>query len=235
MVLSKQRKSNVAEFRGFLCSVCFLCKNEINKTPSRFAVHFTENEVMSSFANKIESLSPEVQSLMLAELHRIASRFMCAEQQGHTLQATALVNEAYIRLAEKTMNIADKQHFIAIAAQQMRRILVDHAREKYAAKRGGKQIKVTLVDQQGDIAQLSSQDQVELMYIDELLNQLACFDQRASQIFELKLFSMLTHPEIADLLGLSVATVERDIQAAKAWFKVQIHANNSSSSSPERN
>ncbi|MEP4890915.1 MAG: ECF-type sigma factor [Aliiglaciecola sp.] len=178
---------------------------------------------MPSFANKIESLPPDMQSLMLAELHRIASRFMGAEQQGHTLQATALVNEAYVKLADKSMNITDKQHFIAIAAQQMRRILVDHAREKHATKRGGKQIKVTLADQQGDEALFSNQDQVELMYIDKLLSQLASFDQRASQIFELKLFSMLTHAEIADLLELSVPTVERDIQAAKAWFKVQMN------------
>ncbi|MEP1448230.1 MAG: ECF-type sigma factor [Paraglaciecola sp.] len=188
---------------------------------------------MSTFSNKIESLPTEIQSLVLEELHRIASRFMRGEQQGHTLQATALVNEAYLKLANKTMHVVDKKHFTAIAAQQMRRILVDHAREKNAAKRGGNQVKVTLVDHHGDINALCGHNQLELIYIDELLNQLATFDSRASQIFELKLFSMLSHPDIAELLQLSLATIERDIQAAKAWFKVQLQAETLNSSVPE--
>ena len=179
---------------------------------------------MASFSYEIASLAPELQTLMLDELHRIASRFMNAENKGHTLQATALVNEAYLKLAKKPVTIVDKQHFIAIAAQQMRRILVDHAREKNAAKRGGKQFQITLVEQVSDKSEPLNQDPVELIYIDELLNQIASFDPRASQIFELKLFSMLTNSEIAQVLEISIATVERDIQAAKAWFKVQIHA-----------
>jgi RNA polymerase sigma factor (TIGR02999 family) len=177
---------------------------------------------MTSFSNEIASLPTELQSVMLEELHRIAARFMYSEQQGHTLQATALVNEAYLKLADKTMHIADKKHFIAIAAQQMRRILVDHARQKNANKRGGKQHKVTLVEQPLDSQSDMGHDSIELIYIDELLNQLAAFDPRAAHIFELKLFSMLTHPEIAELLGLSLATIERDIQAAKAWLKIQM-------------
>ena len=179
---------------------------------------------MPSFSNEIISLPPELQALMLEELHRIALRFMQSEQQGHTLQATALVNEAYIRLADKTMYISDKKHFIAIAAQQMRRILVDHAREKNAAKRGGKQYKVTLLEQASDTNSSQGNQGLELIYIDELLDQLSEFDPRAARIFELKLFSMLTHPEIAEVLALSLATVERDIQAAKAWLKVKMKA-----------
>jgi RNA polymerase sigma factor (TIGR02999 family) len=178
---------------------------------------------MASFSKEIATLPPELQALMLEELHRIASRFMYAENQGHTLQATALVNEAYIKLAEKTIQITDKQHFVAIAAQQMRRILVDHAREKQANKRGGKQYKVTLVEQSHGSQASSNLEQIELIYVDELLKQLASFDSRAAQIFELKLFSMLSHPEIAQVLELSLATIERDIQAAKAWFKIQIN------------
>lgn len=183
---------------------------------------------MPSFSDEIASLPAELQSLLLEELHRIASRFMYSEQQGHTLQATALVNEAYLKLADKTMQIADKTHFIAIAAQQMRRILVDHARTKNADKRGGKQFKVTLVDHgsniERNIEHSAGQEHVELIYIDQLLDQLASFDPRASKIFELKLFSMLTHPEIAKVLKLSLTTVERDIHIAKTWFKVQMKA-----------
>ncbi|MBT1451874.1 sigma-70 family RNA polymerase sigma factor [Glaciecola sp. XM2] len=177
---------------------------------------------MTSFSSEIASLPTALQSVMLEELHRIAARFMHSEQQGHTLQATALVNEAYLKLADKTMHIADKKHFIAIAAQQMRRILVDHARQKHADKRGGKQQKVTLLEQPADIQPGIGHEHIELIYIDELLHQLAAFDPRAAHIFELKLFSMLTHPEIAEVLGLSVATIERDIQAAKAWLKIQM-------------
>ena len=177
---------------------------------------------MTSFSSEIASLPTELQALMLEELHRIAVRFMYSEQQGHTLQATALVNEAYLKLADKTMHIADKKHFVAIAAQQMRRILVDHARQKNADKRGGKQHKVTLLEQPSDMQSSIGHDHVELIYIDKLLHQLSSFDPRAAHIFELKLFSMLSHPEIAEVLGLSLATIERDVQAAKAWLKIQI-------------
>lgn len=178
---------------------------------------------MSSFSDQISSLPADLQSLMLTELHDIASRFMYKEQDGHTLQATALVNEAYLKLADKTMHIIDKQHLIAIAAQQMRRILVDHARQKQAAKRGDRPLKMDFFEDLIVDPVSRSEEQVELLYIDELLNELASFDQRAAQIFEIKLFSMLGNPDIANIMNISLATVERDMKAAKAWFKLKVN------------
>ncbi len=177
---------------------------------------------MSSFSSQIESLPVDLQSVMLSELHRIARRFMQSESNDHTLQATALVNEAYVKLSAKSMVISDKQHFIAIAAQQMRRILVDHAREKNALKRGGPQVKMTLVDEHVDASSNNANQALELIYVDKLLNELSTFDERASKVFELKMFSMMTNPEIAKVMSLSLATVERDLKAAKAWFAVQL-------------
>ncbi|WP_371195986.1 ECF-type sigma factor [Glaciecola sp. SC05] len=180
---------------------------------------------MSTFSNEIACLPFDLQALMLDELHNIASRFMNKESAGHTLQATALVNEAYVKLADKTVHFVDKQHFVAIAAQQMRRILVDSARQKQAAKRGGRPIKITLEESAiASPTELPNQ-QIELLYINELLDELASFDARASKIFEIKLFSMLGNEDIAKIMELSLATVERDIKAAKAWFKLQIRKN----------
>lgn len=178
---------------------------------------------MPSFSNEIAALPPELQALMLQELHNIASRFMHQENAGHTLQATALVNEAYVKLADKTMDIVDEKHFVAIAAQQMRRILVDNARKKQAAKRGGRPLKMTFEEHAIASETESPNHQVELLYINKLLDELASFDERASQIFEIKLFSMLGNEDIAKIMDVSLTTVERDIKAAKAWFKLQLN------------
>lgn len=163
-------------------------------------------------------LSDDQQQLLLAELRRIARRYMCSERVNHTLQATALVNEAYLNLAGKAIEIEDEHHFIAILARQMRRILVDHARQKMAVKRSKEPLCITLAD----VADPEPEHALDLIYLDQLLTDFAELDQRSCQAFELKLFSALTNSEIAELLGTSVATTERDLQAARAWFKSEM-------------
>ena len=180
------------------------------------------------FAQSIDSLSHEMQVALIDELNRIARRYMQSEHAGHTLQAAALVNEAYINLVGKSIEVTDRGHFIALAAQKMRRILVDHARAKISAKRGSKPVMITL----SQVASDNSDDNIDLIYLDELLGQLAEFDERAAQIFELKMFSSVTNDEIAGLLKLSVATVERDLKAAKAWLKNQMQNTSGISEKP---
>jgi RNA polymerase sigma factor (TIGR02999 family) len=171
----------------------------------------------SEHENSPLTLSSKLPDTVVDELHRMASCYMHRENAGHTLQATALVNEAYLKLASHPLVVNDKQHFLALAAKQMRHVLVDHAREKSAQKRGGELLMVTLNESAGVAANQVN----ELIYLDELLQQLTQFDPRGAHIFELKLFSALTNPEIAELLQLSLTTVERDLKAAKAWLKTQ--------------
>lgn len=165
-------------------------------------------------AKPLEPLDEKI----IFELHRIASHYMRREHAGHTLQATALVNEAYLKLMSHPLQVNDKNHFLALAAKQMRHILVDHARQKSAQKRGGDQLNVSLNESVGVVSNHIN----ELIYIDELLLELAKFDPRGAQIFEIRLFSALSNQEIADTLQLSLTTVERDIKATKAWFKTHL-------------
>lgn len=165
-----------------------------------------------------QSVLPEITPIILAELQRLAKREMSRENSGHTLQATALINEAYMKLVNMDMEWQNRGHFYAVAARQMRRILVDHARHKSADKRGGNQHKLDIED-----AVVVTDDNItELLYVDELLQQLEKFDSRAARLFEMRLFSGLENSEIAHLENLSLATVERDLRAAKAWMKSEM-------------
>jgi len=159
--------------------------------------------------------------IVLDELHRLARHYMSQERAGHTLQATALVNEAYLRLVNMDMEWQNRTHFFAIAARQMRRILVDHARSKATHKRGGKLLRVDFEE----ALQTTSESLTDLLYLDQLLSELEEFDQRASHLFELRLFSGLGNREIAAVEGISVATVERDIRLARAWIREQLEQN----------
>lgn len=172
------------------------------------------------FAQTIEKLPADMQATLISELNSIARRYMQGEQLGHTLQATALVNEAYINLAGKSLQVSGKSHFVSLVAQKMRQILVDHARAKISEKRGNRPVMVTI----SEIESHSSTDNIDLIYLDELITQLSEFDSRGAHIFELKMFSTITNDEIASLLDLSVATVERDLKAAKAWLKNQMQS-----------
>jgi RNA polymerase sigma factor (TIGR02999 family) len=169
------------------------------------------------FDKMMISISPSEQVKLMDELHRVAKRYMFKENAGHTLQATALVNEAYVKLAGKTIDVSNKHHFIALAARQMRRILVDHARQKLTDKRDSPAIQITLANVAG-----GNDHVIELIHVDKLLKELSSFDARAAQVYELKIFSALTNAEIASILGISLATVERDAKVAKAWLKVEL-------------
>ena len=162
-------------------------------------------------AGALEKLIPLVQP----ELHRLAHHYMSRERAGHTLQTTALLDEAYLLLVDHTKrNWQNRTHFVAAAAQLMRRIMVDHARERHALKRGGDLLKVTL-DEAAAVTETRSE---ELLALDDALERLAAQDSRKSQIVELRYFGGLTVEETAEFLKLSQRTVEREWNMAKAWL-----------------
>jgi len=155
------------------------------------------------------------------ELRRIAARYMAREQPGHTLQATALVNEAYVELVGPAgPDWQNRAHFFAIAAQLMRRILVDHARKKKAQKRDGARQRVELTD-----GLAVSEDRLEeILLIDAALTRLAEWDPRQAKIVELRFFSGLTEDETAEVLGVSPRTVKRDWNVARAWLHSELNS-----------
>ena len=163
----------------------------------------------------LEKLIPLVQP----ELHRLAHYYMSRERAGHTLQTTALLNEAYLQLTDKTQpQWQNRTHFMAVAAQLMRRIMVDHARARHALKRGAGAIRVTL-----DEAALVTEERAEeLLALDEALEKLAEFDRRRCEIVEMRYFGGLTVEEIAEVLKVHPNTVMRDWKAAKAWLYAEL-------------
>lgn len=157
--------------------------------------------------------------IVFDELRRQASRYLRRERAGHTLQTTALVNEAYLRLVDQeNVRWQNRAHFFGIAAQLMRRILVDHARAKHRAKRGGADLRVTL-----DEATAVARDrEIDLVALDEALDRLAKIDLQQSRVVELRFFSGLNVEETAEVLRISPATVKRDWSVAKAWLHREI-------------
>jgi RNA polymerase sigma factor (TIGR02999 family) len=153
------------------------------------------------------------------ELRRIAMRYMAGERPGHLLQATALVNEAYLRLVEiDQISWQDRAHFFAMAACVMRRILVDHARARQYQKRGGSAEKISLEE----AILVSGQSGRELIALDDALSALAATDERKSRVVELKFFGGLSVEETATVLGVSPDTVKRDWRMAKVWLLREI-------------
>lgn len=152
--------------------------------------------------------------LLYAELRRLAGSYLRRESTGHTLQPTALVHEAFLRMASQKMEWRDRSHFLAIAAQTMRRILVDHARRRLAGKRGrGERFMVTAPPaDSGDLA-------LDLLALDDALRALASNDARAAKVVELHFFGGLDVAEAAEALGISAATAKRDWTFARAWLK----------------
>jgi len=164
-----------------------------------------------------QSAKLDLDNLLLQELHRLAQVYMARENPAHTLQATALVNEAFLRLAQVDVDWQDKKHFMVVAAKTMRRILVDHAKRKNAQKRMSLEGQMTF-----DEASLPHhQATEELIVLDDLLDKLTTFDERAGNMLELSIFGGLTHPEVADVTGFSLSTVEREIRVAQAWLRGQ--------------
>ena len=153
--------------------------------------------------------------LVYDELHRLAHRYISREHAGHTLQTTALVNEAYLRLVDqKRMRWQNRAHFFAIAAQMMRRILVDYARKRRYAKRGGELLRVSLAEAEG----LSQERAADVAALDEALESLAEIDPQQARVVELRFFGGLTIEETAEVLGLSRDMANREWATAKAWL-----------------
>jgi len=165
----------------------------------------------SGDATALDKLIPLVQP----ELHRLARRYMSKERPGHTLQTTMLIHDAYLAFADKAQpDWQNRAHFFAVAAQLMRRIMVDHARQRQALKRGGGALKVTL----DEAAHAVEERAVELLALDEALEKLAAFDKRKADVVEMRYFGGLTMEEIADVLKVHVNTVTREWTAARAWL-----------------
>ena len=159
----------------------------------------------------LERLMP----LVYARLRQAAHRYMARERRGHTLQATALVNEVYVRLAKaREMRWQDRVHFFAGSAQMMRRILTDHARARQYAKRGGGAHVVSL----DEAPEVSQKPRADLVALDDALNRLAAVDERKSRVVELRYFGGLSVEETGEVLKVSPETVMRDWKLAKAWL-----------------
>lgn len=159
----------------------------------------------------LDALMPMVEK----ELHRIARRYMSRETPGHTLQTTALVNEAYLRLIDqKNVRWQNRAHFFGIAAQIMRRILLNYARDQHRAKRGGSAIHVSL----SEAAVMSKERSAQLIALDEALERLAQIDERKCRVVELRYFGGLSVEETAEVMKVSTVTVHRHWNMAKAWL-----------------
>ena len=167
-----------------------------------------------------ESLVP----LVYDELRRLARYYLAGQRSDHTLQSTAIVHEAYLRLAgRENVHWEDRSHFFAVAAQLMRRILVDHARKRNAAKRGGAAHLTLLVD---EAVEPSSQRELDLVALDDALKALAELDERQSRIVELRFFGGLSIEDTSRLLEISPATVKREWSTARAWLYGEIAGRN---------
>ncbi len=157
--------------------------------------------------------------LVYDELRRLAASYLRRQRPGHTLQPTALVNEAYLRLADKVSPAwRNRVHFFAVTAKIMRGILVDHARARAASKRGGSAVLVPL----SEAAVAADSRASDLLALDEALERLADFDPRKARIIELRFFGGLSLEETADLLGVSVPTIVNDTRKARAWLLKEI-------------
>jgi RNA polymerase sigma factor (TIGR02999 family) len=163
----------------------------------------------------LEKLTP----LVYAELHRLASRHLRRERPDHTLQSTALVNEAYLKLVgQHSIRWQNRAHFFGIAAQLIRRILVDHARTRLAEKRGASAPKLSLED----VLESPAARDLDLVALDDALEDLAKIDPRQSRVVELRFFAGLSVEETAEVMQMSPATVKREWTSAKAWLFRQI-------------
>jgi RNA polymerase sigma factor (TIGR02999 family) len=172
-------------------------------------------QLLADWSDGDEGALDKLIPLVQPELHRLAHHYMSRERTGHTLQTTALLNEAYLQLVDdSTRNWQNRTHFMATAAQLMRRIMVDHARERCSLKRGGGALRVTL----DDAALVTEKRSEELLALDEALERLAAQDPRKSRIVELRYFGGLTEEETAAFLKLSDRTVRREWRMARTWL-----------------
>jgi len=176
-------------------------------------------ELLTAWSSGDQAARDRLVPLVYDELHRLAHKYMKREAPGHTLQTSALVNEAFVKLVDqRNVRWQNRAHFFAIAAHVMRRILVDHARGRQAAKRGAGVHPVSF----DDGLYVSEKRNAEVVAVHEALEQLAKFDQRKGQVVELRFFGGLSIDETAQVLGVSPGTVMRDWTLAKAWLLREI-------------
>ncbi|MEO5821405.1 MAG: sigma-70 family RNA polymerase sigma factor [Vicinamibacteraceae bacterium] len=165
--------------------------------------------------------TPDVLPLVYDELRRLAAHYLRRERRDHTLQPTALVHEAYLRLAaQDRVQWRNRAHFMGVAAQLMRRVLVDHARANHAQKRGGHDTRVSI----DDVDPGSDAPSADIFALDEALTRLAGLDPRQARIVELRYFGGLTVEEVGELMTLSTATIKREWQMARAWIHRELQS-----------
>ena len=182
-------------------------------------------QLLAEWSDGNQSALDELYPLVYEELHKLARRYMSRERKGHTLQTTALINEAYVRLVDqRNVHWANRSHFFAISAQIMRRILIDHARRHAYAKRGGGAQQVSLEE----VAVVAREQSSEILRLDEALKILAKMDPRRCHVVELRYFGGLSNEEIAGVLKVSENTVTRDWNLARAWLYQQLTGSSAS-------
>lgn len=173
----------------------------------------TVTTLLRSWRSGDEGALNQLTPLIYDDLRRIAARHLRSERPGHTLQATALVNEAFAQLAEADVPFHDRAHFFAVAARMMRHILTDYGRARRSQKRGSGMSPVTLVEDR-----VADQPPTDIVDLDDALQKLSEFDERKSDILVLHFFGGMTYEETAEALKISAATVDRDLRLAKAWL-----------------
>ena len=176
-------------------------------------------QLLQSWSNGDQQALDELTPFVYRELHRLAAHYMGGEKQGHTLQATALVNEAYVRLIDwKNVHWQNRAHFFAVSAQLMRRVLVDYARSHNYAKRGGG-IRPVALD---EALAVGNENLAHIVEIDAALDRLSVMDARSAEVVQLRFFGGLSVDETAEVLKVSAITVMRDWQFAKAWLTREV-------------
>jgi len=171
--------------------------------------------LLAAWSSGDETALAELTPLVQQELHRLAAHYMSGERQGHVLQATALINEVYVRLIDwKNVEWQNRAHFYGFAASLMRRVLVDVARSHQRHKRGGGEVHVSL----SEVADTPAPRTADLTALDDALRTLEMLDPRQSRVVELRFFGGLTHEETAHVLDISIGTVRRDWSLARAWL-----------------
>ena len=176
-------------------------------------------QLLIAWGNGDETALDQLMPLVYSELHRLAHRHIKKERPGHTLQTSALLNEAFLRLVDQRgVHWQSRAHFFSIAARMMRRILVDYARSRRYAKRGGNAQQVSFDEE----LVVSRQVSADVLAIHDALNELATIDERKSKVVELRFFGGLSIEETAEVLGVSAGSVMRDWTLAKAWLRLTI-------------
>ena len=178
-------------------------------------------QLLADWRNGNDAALTELTPLIYEDLRGLAHRYMSGQRADHTLQTTALVHEAYLRLADQTNpNWQTRAHFFAVAARAMRHILVDYAKRYRSQKRGGGVLKIEL----DEAALVSPEESKEIINLHEALESLATLDARKAKVVELKYFGGLNYDEIAEVLKISPVTVRRDWEFAKAWLYTELHS-----------